>query len=78
MKENNENKLFNDMSKQKEEKEGTCHHVLLRIAKGANVVAKQRNIWKIKVISGETCAHEELEVSKDQKEETLEVLVSAP
>ena len=58
MKENNENKFFNDLSKQKEEKESTCHHVLLRLAKQANVAAKQRNIWKIKVISGETCTHE--------------------
>ena len=37
----------------------TFYHVLLRLAKEANVVAKQSNIWKIKVISGETCTHEE-------------------
>ena len=61
-----------------EEKESTCHHVLLKLAKEANVASKQSNIWKIKVIYWENCTHEEPKVSKDKKEETLEVLVSAP
>ena len=65
MKENNENNLFNDLSNQKEENESTCHHVLLTLAKESNVATKQRNIWKTNVISGETCTHEESEVSKD-------------
>ena len=65
MKEKNENKLFNDLSKQKEEKESTCHHVLPRLAKEDNVAAKQMNIWKIKVISRENFTHEEPKVSKD-------------
>ena len=70
--------MFNDLSKQKEEKEITCHHVLFRLAKEANVESKQRNIWKIKFIARDTCTHGEPEVSNDWKEETLEVLVSTP